>query len=135
METLETHSFIETVHKNGLVALTIKDNVTFDVKEMLEAKQFSTSILTDKKIFLLVIVEGNFNTSREARELLADPNYSTHQAAIALVTKNMGIKLLVQMYLKVNKPKIEIKIYKNERDAYKWLHKCIKTSETLSTSH
>ncbi|MDX2173490.1 MAG: STAS/SEC14 domain-containing protein [Bacteroidota bacterium] len=133
METLETHSFVETVHKSGIVALTIKDNVSFDVKDMIEAKKFSTSHLPNKKIYLLVIIEGNFNTSREARELLADPSYSSHQAAIAVVTKNFGVKLLVQMYLKVNKPKIETKIYKNERDAYNWLNKCIKAHQSIST--
>ncbi len=132
METLETDSFIETVHKSALVFLTIKDNVTFDVKEMLEAKKFSTSLLPDKKIYLIVIVEGNFNTSKEARELLANPDYSAHHAAIAVVTKNMGIKLLVQMYIKVNKPKVDIKLFKNEHEAHKWISKAIKKHELAS---
>ena len=118
METLETDSFIETVHKSGLVDLIIKDNSNFDVKDMLEAKKFSTSLLPNKKIYLLVVVEGNFNTSREARELLADPNFSSHHAAIALYTKNIGVKLLAQMYVKVNKPKIPIKIFRSEKEAF-----------------
>ena len=103
------------------------------VKDMLEAKKFSTSLLPNKKIYLLVVVEGNFSTSREARELLADPNYSSHQAAIALYTKNIGVKLLAQMYVKVNKPKIPIKIFRSEKEAFKWLKHCIKQAEILST--
>lgn len=129
METLETDSFIETVHKSGLVFLTIKDNVNFDIAEMIEAKNFSTSLLPERKIYLIVVVEGNFNTSREARELLASSQYSSHHGAIALVTKNMGIKLLVQMYLKVNKPKVGIKIFKNEHDAHNWIAKLMKQVE------
>ncbi len=133
METLETDSFKETVHKNGLVELIIKDNVTFDVNEMLEAKNFSTSLLPNKKVFLLVIIAGNFVTSREARELLADTTYSTHHGAIAVVTKNFGIKLLTQMYLKVNKPKVSIELFSNEKEASQWLKTCIKVSKTIAT--
>ncbi len=121
METLETESFIETVHKSGLVNLTIRDNATFEVNEMLAAKKFSTGFHPNKKIYLLVVFEGNFNTTKETRELLADPIYSSHQAAIAVVTKNIGVKLLTQMYLKVNKPKVPIKVFKNSIEAKKWL--------------
>ncbi len=49
METLQTDSFVETVHKNGLVNCTVKNNVTFDAKKMLEAKNFVTSLLSNKK--------------------------------------------------------------------------------------
>ncbi len=51
METLETDSFVETVHKNGLVNRTVKNNVTFDAKKMLEAKNFVTPLLPIKKYF------------------------------------------------------------------------------------
>jgi hypothetical protein len=123
METLENDVFIEKVHPNGLVELLLKDGQVFDVPHMVQAKKFSTSLIKDRKIALLVSFEGAFYPTREARELLADPGYSSHQGAIAVITKDLGIRLLANLYLRINKPKVPLKVFEKKADALNWLSK------------
>jgi hypothetical protein len=123
METLETNIFIERVHSSGLVELIFKDAQVFDVPDMLQAKKFSNSILHGQKIALLVSFQGAFYPTKEARELLADPGYSSHQKAIAVVTTNFSIRLLASLYIKINKPKTPLRLFSASDEALKWLGK------------
>lgn len=121
LETLETDCFTEKVYSNGLVELTFKDSRTFDVEEMLQAKGFSTSLLKEKKIALLVTFDGGFYPTKEAREMLASAEYSAHQKAIAVVTNDFSIKLLGSLYLRLNKPKTPMKLFGTKAEALHWL--------------
>jgi hypothetical protein len=108
-----------------LVELILKDSKVFDVQDMVLAKRFSTSHLKDQKIALLVTFQGAFYPTKEARELLADPGYSSHQKAIAIITREFSIRLLATLYLKINKPKTPTRLFDNRADAIKWLSKYI----------
>ena len=52
---------------------------------------------------------------------MANPSYSSHHGAIAYYTTNFAIKLFFNMYVKINKPKIPIKLFSKKEEALNWL--------------
>lgn len=121
MQTLENDIFTQKVHPSGLVELSFKDGQLFDVQHMILSKKFSLKHMGEQKICLLVSFQGAFYTTREARELLANPEYSSHQKAIAVITRDLSIRLLASLYLRINKPKVPLKLFNDEADARRWL--------------
>ena len=71
------------VYPNGFVELLIKHNAMFDSAAIISSKDFITSELKEKKAYILLELEGEVFTTKEARELAASPEHSNHHGAIA----------------------------------------------------
>lgn len=127
MKTFETETMTITVHDNCFVELLIKNNAVFDTRDILESKQFITSVLGDKKAYILMEAAGTFYTTREARELGASPEHSTHHGAIAFCSDKLAYKILGKMYIKINRPKVPTKYFTKRKDAIEWLESFIQS--------
>lgn len=126
MKVLDTETMQINVHENCFVELKVKNNAVFDTKDISESKQFITSVLGDKKAYILFEAEGTFYTSKEARELGASPEHSTHHGAIAFCSDKLAYKILGKLYIKINRPKVPTKYFTKRSEAVKWLESFIK---------
>lgn len=126
MKLFQTDTMKITVHENGYVELLIKNNAVFDTKDIVDSKKFITSLLGEKKAFILVEAEGTFYTSREARELGASEEHATHHGAIAFCSDKLAYKILGKLYIKINRPKVPTKYFTKRKDAVQWLASLIK---------
>lgn len=70
--------------------------------------------------------EGTFYTSREARELAASPEHSTHHGAVAFCSDKLAYKILGKLYIKINRPKVPTKYFTKRKEAVKWLESFFK---------
>ncbi len=121
MKVFETEVFRVHVYENGFVELQIKHNAMFDAKDIIESKNFIISELRDKKAFILLELEGEAFTSKEARELAASSEHSQHHGAIAINSDKLAYKLLGTLYIKINKPKAPSRFFTKREEAVKWL--------------
>lgn len=121
IQVFETDTFKLCMHEDGFAELLFKDKSLFDVKDILEAKQIITTVLPNKKIFYLVEAEGDFYTTKEARELVASPDHNKHHGAIAMCTDKLAHKILGNVYIKINKPNVPTRIFNNRKQATIWL--------------
>lgn len=126
MKVLNTDTMTIKVHANGFVELMVKNGAVFDTKEIIESKQFIVSVLGERKAYIVMEAEGTFYTSREARELGASAEHSTHHGAIAFCSDKLAYKILGKLYIKINQPKVPTKYFTKRKDAIEWLETFIK---------
>lgn len=72
----------------------------------------------------LIMFIGEFSTfSKEAREFSANRENLGVITSIAYVLNNLGQRLIINFFIKVNKPTMPIKMFGHEKDAILWLKK------------
>lgn len=80
--------------------------------------------LTNGKPSHIIMFIGAFSTfGKEAREYSANPENLTGVTAIAYVIDNLGHKLVINFFMKINKPPISIKVFTDEKSAVDWVEK------------
>ncbi len=95
-----------------------------DIEKMHEANLE----LADGAFFcvLLDTSMGYFNTSTEARDLVASKEYAKVMKATAIVVKTLATQLAGNFFIKLSKPNAPTRLFANENDALNWLHKYAK---------
>jgi hypothetical protein len=127
MKTLETDSIHLRLHETGLVEILIKNGAIYDVNEMKQGKDFITAQLGEQKAYILLEVEGDVYTTREARELAASDEHSKHHGAIAICSDKLAVKILGNLYIRINKPKAPTKFFGQREEGIKWLRAQMQT--------
>ncbi|MGZ3930352.1 MAG: DUF7793 family protein [Bacteroidia bacterium] len=118
---METDTFRLRLFENGYAELMIRHGAVYDVKDIIEGKEFLTSRLEGRKAFILLELEGDVYTTREARELAASPKHSAHHGAIAIYSDKLAAKLLGNIYIRINKPKAPTRFFSRREEAVQWL--------------
>jgi hypothetical protein len=69
----------------------------------------------------LVIIGKYTNVSPEARELAANKELSKNRTSLAFVTDSLAHKLVVNFFIKFNRPSTPTKLFTDEEEAIRWL--------------
>lgn len=78
--------------------------------------------LTGGEPALAIMFIGAFSTfSKEAREYSAQEVNHKSAQALAYVIDNFGHKLVINFFIKINKPVIPIRVFMDEKPAVVWL--------------
>jgi hypothetical protein len=75
----------------------------------------------DEKCLALLIVEEGATFSKEAREFVASAEVSKIVKADAFVINSLALKILMNGYLKFNKPNRPTRFFNAEKPAVEWL--------------
>ena len=74
-----------------------------------------------EKCLVLIIVADNATMTKENREYIAGEEVSQIVKADAFVLRSLGLKLLMNGYLRINKPNRPTRFFNNEESAVEWL--------------
>jgi hypothetical protein len=119
---LKKFEFCEVfLRKDGIVQIILFPSIDVTpghVKIMLETSlELTNGIPTPILMFI-----GEFSTfGKEAREYSANPENIKAVSAIAYVIDNLGHKLVINFFMKINKPPKPIKMFMDETSAVDWL--------------
>jgi hypothetical protein len=106
---------------NYLVRIHIKENSDIETEDI-ERIQVAKRKLIGQNPHLVIFVPPKFgNISKEARELSASKEVCRNAIAKAIIVKTVSAKLIGNVFLKINKPPVPVKLFKDEKDAEKWL--------------
>jgi hypothetical protein len=122
VETFESKEGTHKVYENGLLESFINEGAYIDVPYLLEGKKLVESLMPGKKVFVISEGRGHFRISRAARTLSADKEYSSHIQAIAIIINHSAVKLIFELYHKINKPAVPTKSFTDRTQGYKWLN-------------
>jgi hypothetical protein len=126
MKTFETDSYRMAVHDDYFVEFVVKGDILFNAEHLRESKEMLLMNYPGKKFFVLFVGEEFFQVTKEARELAASKEFSSHLAAVALHTKNFSLRLLGDLYMKINKPNAPTKFFSDREAAIEWLREKMK---------
>ena len=114
------HFKVRLIEKQ-IVENTLKEGVEIDVQDILELKQANLSLTNKEKYAILVTPKEFSSVTKKARELSSSKEIVGNTLAKAFLVKNFGQKLVVNFYMKVNRPFIKTQVFTDREEALKWL--------------
>ena len=105
----------------GIIRLQLNDRVDVKVRDIEEIHEANQKLCDGSKYCLLVIVGKYSSVTPEARELAASKELSKNRISLAFVTNSLAHKLVVNFFIKFNRPNTPTKLFSDENEANMWL--------------
>lgn len=119
---MKTDDFCDMhLRDDGIVQIRLHANI--DVKvEHVQSMVNRVLELTNGKKALILMYLGAFSTfSQEARAFSANPQKEIATSAIAYIVDNLGHRIVLNFFIRINKPIKPIKMFSDEDNAVTWL--------------
>jgi hypothetical protein len=88
------------------------------VKENFDAIK---QLLGNNRVLILINTKSGFKFRSEARSYVAINDEAINRVATAFVVNSFANKLVVNLYIKFNKPVVPTRMFLSEENALKWL--------------
>lgn len=126
MIKFETDAYNMTIHDDLYLEFMVKRDVVLKEQDVWLSKQQAEEAFPGKKFFVLLGGEEFFQVTKETREAVATEKFSTHLVAVALYSNELALKLLGNLYIKINKPEVPTKFFTDKNKAEIWLRSLMK---------
>jgi hypothetical protein len=113
--------------KDGIVEVHCTD-INYGINELTEIVRATGKISGNKRILMLIISSTHSLVNAEAREYMASHESTKYSLAEAYVVKSTAQKILVNFYLKFNKPTVPTRFFSDPKKAEQWLLSFKKTT-------
>lgn len=88
---------------------------------MLEIREICQNI-SNGKGYCNYVEPGEFNSfSKDVKAAINTKEHSDRRIAVAVLHNSFAIKIVADIYLKLNKPINPTKLFRNRKEAVKWL--------------
>ncbi|HEY1040849.1 MAG TPA: hypothetical protein VGF30_15645 [Bacteroidia bacterium] len=121
VESLDMEVGSIRLYDNNIVESTIKKDVVVDVQFLLSGKVWLEKLRPGEKFYILNQSPAFHRVTKEARRLSANAAFADHLAAIALIIGHPTTKLILDLFLKIDKPVTPLKPFTDKEAALKWL--------------
>jgi hypothetical protein len=104
-----------------IIEITSADDFEYDVDAIKQNHEAIKQLKETPKALILNLA-GKFTTvTTEVRDFVATAPHQSFIAAEAFVIQSLAQKILVQFYLKMNKPKVPANFFNSATKAVEWL--------------
>jgi len=118
------HSVLK-LREDGIVELHTNDLHVYEIKDVIENVR-ATGELTGGKKAPLLIIGGSFTSlKKETREFMATEESLKYSSAEAFLLSSLPQKLLINFYIKFDKPLVPTKVFTDIGKAEYWLKQFI----------
>lgn len=117
----ETAKVRVTLLEEKIVENVILENTVIDEELALHTKEKNEKTAGYKPYAVLVSAEQWTSITPEARKLIASPPFKKVTIAKAVVVNSLPQRMVVNFYLRFNKPSIPTRMFSNRDTAIKWL--------------
>ncbi len=123
MKTFDTPNFYMVIHDDCLIEFKIKKGISFTATDIWHSRDLSVDYMPGKKFYVLTEAEGEFSPTQDARKAGASKEYAEHVAALAFYSKNITLKILGNLFIKVSRPVTPTRFFDERDKALEWLEK------------
>lgn len=110
-----------TLIDDCIIHVVVHDQVDVQFENLIEVRKKNIEFAKGKD-YCVMLESGSFvDYSKKTREASASEEYSGGRIALAIIINSLAIKILADIYLRINKPFCPTKAFKNKEDALKWL--------------
>ena len=109
------------IDEDGILHIKILEGAHITIEKSKKYYDLSRQLLGDKKALVLVDGSMKFTITKEARIFAASAEASAYRVASAVVTNSIINKLIVNWYIRFNKPVVPTKLFSSKESALKWL--------------
>ncbi len=125
---------LEYDEQKNILFYRVKQEQVVDVSEIKEMLIYVQEFMGPKKHYAVIDFGGNLSSSTEARQIYADAEYiQKYRIADAFLVKSLPVRLIANFFIKVTKPKVNTRLFTDEKEAVKWLEVLERTTEKQNT--
>ena len=108
---------------NGIIKIDMLEGFTIDLEESVQINIAQGELLNGapEQGLTLMMVDSTTQFTNDARDFSASKQGLRFSKAEALVVKTLAQRLVVNFYLKINKPSVPSKAFDTEESAIEWL--------------
>lgn len=121
MSLIEHDKFTIKQIEPNFLSLEIKEGAIIEAKDIHEIYAGYVRLVGENDYVVAIYANPFSSISKEAREIAAKEYASEKRKKVAMISENLSHVLLVRFFIKINVPKTNIKIFKNEPKAFEWL--------------
>ena len=98
-----------------------KNNCFVDLEDAKINAAAHRSMANNTPVPCIIMLEEMQNISAEALEYYSNPIHAEYRSAEAFVVENLGVRLIVDHYMKNSKMPYPRRTFENTKEALKWL--------------
>lgn len=111
-----------SLRSDGIMLYKIKEDYLVDVQDLKDMVEAVKRIGNGKKFPNLILMGNYTNIKHDAMDYSTSEENNIYTIADAFVLKSTHQKLLANLYLKLNRPKIPTRFFNSEDAAVEWLN-------------
>jgi hypothetical protein len=104
-----------------ILKVTIKEAVELTTEILESILEKAADFAEGQKFCIMSDMRLDVTSTSEARKYAAKNAYMSQHLAYALIANTTAVILLTNFFIKVNKPAVPSRLFKNEEDALAWL--------------
>lgn len=109
------------LRKDNIIQLQIYEGFNGDLSEGKNMINVFSTLKTKAKCLVLVVAANDAVFNKENRDYVSSDEVSEIIAAEAVVINGLAAKIMLNGYLRINKPNRPSKFFNSETDAVNWL--------------
>jgi hypothetical protein len=121
LEVVETSTSYFEKTMDGIVITKKKKDSFVDLENAIENCEAHRQLAGNKPMPCMIVMDEMQNTSPEALEYYSLPEHAEYRSAEAFVVISLGVRLIVDHYMKNSKMPYPIQMFETEKEAFKWL--------------
>lgn len=121
-------SLAEFQYNNDILYVKPYENVFLDKVEMQSLLTTAVELTERNKYYAVIDTSNNIDSSKDARDYYANNELNCFRLADAFVVSSLPLRMVVNFFIKVNKPNIPTKMFNTKDSAFDWIHEIKKNS-------
>lgn len=106
---------------DGILIATYKAGLKLSIEDAKGIVQERLKLLEGKLLPVLIIDSGVISMDKSARDYLSSDDGTLGIKCAAIIENSFFSKVLINFFLRLTNPKIQVKAFSNKEDALKWL--------------
>ncbi len=121
MKEFDCERFKMKIGEDLIKEIVVKRGQVFGEADVVESKQLSCEYKPGVKFYVLMEGEEDATVNNAARRLAASKEYAQYTVALALCTANLALRIMGNLFLKINKPAVATRLFESREEAMAWL--------------
>lgn len=121
MKKVETSIAEMHIDEDGILQIKIKKGAHLTLESIKEYYTETNKLLGENKALVLFDASADYTITEEAKKFGQTDEATENRIAIAYITNSITNKLVYNLYVKVYKPKVPMKMFSNKEKGLAWL--------------
>lgn len=118
----EREKFKLSFINNSILMIDIIDFTEIELEDIHEIRNWVKENSAKKKLFKIFNFGNGSTVSKELREFTSSEEASENTIAVAILVRSLAQQLLLDYYLKFNRPFIPTRAFSKKEKAIKWIN-------------
>lgn len=121
MQQIDHPKFLMSLLQKNCISLEIKEGEQIDSDDIHAIYTGYDKLIQNEDYVVAVYANPFSSMTKAAREVAATSYYSDRRKKVAFISDNLGHIILIKFFQKINSSKTNLRIFRNEDDAFNWL--------------